>query len=622
MAHVGLQINEGVSNGVSSFVESSKYNVGLIFERERGIPNKPIKVTSLQEDRVRFGGIVSDSQYGAFVTRQLFNNASIFGATVYGVRLVDDTSVAASKVLSNGIAQVPAATFVESENQAPAVGPPELPAILHYTPANVHIGDIFRMTVGTTTISYTALSTSVAAVCSALDSLINLEISTNPTGDWATLLAGSIAGSVSSTATELVVTGPDHDAIIALVTPSLTAIGSTIFTVKAGQVGYEDPGTWGNGLSVSVYPKNDPLGLAGKYLLKVYYKSVLVESWSGDTWASLIALINSGSYYITITATNLTLDITAVTTITLEGGTYVAPASEAAYEPTPDPVNPTGLACFDGVDVQIIACPDLFTDTFAATLRDYAELNGKHAVFCLPNLADDTDVATFSAALQTATRNHIAVYNLWTRTSDEAGSFVWTPGYGQILGAGYIRVPQMNGDFVWIPPAGVDSAFKDCIDIYPAILSQSTIDTWVQRYTTNVAVFKQGKGFILYSSRTMSTNPLYHSVHVSRMTDWLISTLNDNMLFTIQKPNTPSLQREATVSLIMFGKGIYDNAGLERSVSFDESWKVICDQTVNPPTQDRKILRIRVEWIPTECTESVVIELNRNDGSLVVQAIS
>ena len=71
-----------------------------------------------------------------------------------------------------------------------------------------------------------------------------------------------------------------------------------------------------------------------------------------------------------------------------------------------------------------------------------------------------------------------------------------------------------------------------------------------------------------------------------------------------------------------FFKTEYDNGALEQSIPFENAkacaYVGICDQTNNPAGQDRKQLNAAFNIIPSECTETVVISLNRNDGVLTV----
>lgn len=504
MDNVGLTVREGVSNGVSPFSESSKRNIGLIMARERGVPNKPTMVTSLQEDRVKFGGNPANF-VSAAITRNIYKNAGIFGAVIYGLRIVGDSSVAAQAEL-------------ETTGSSPA----------------------------------------------------------------------------------------------------------SLMVVKAGSLGEEDPGTWGNSLTVKVIPIGDPAGEADKITLQVYYKGVLVETFLSETWAGVITAINTTSLYIMATAG---LDVASAagalattTLLTLSGGIYEAPLEADFYAAT-DPTN-AGLACFDGFDIQLISCADYTTLTMAQEASEYCQLRGDCIyIGSLPQNSGTTTVEEFANALQSNNTSFIALYNFWVKTSDEEGGFIWVPGVGVVLGAGFIRVPELSRGHVWIPPAGIDSAFTDVTDISPNPLSQELVNLWVKRYSINVAVFRKGFGFYLASSRTMSTNSLYHSIHIRRMTNFLVKTIDDNTQFTVQKPNTPELKRDAIVALTMYFRGIYEQGGLERTIPFEEACIITSDSTNNPPSQDRKLMNIDIEWIPTECTESVKVRLNRNDGQLIVKSL-
>lgn len=142
------------------------------------------------------------------------------------------------------------------------------------------------------------------------------------------------------------------------------------------------------------------------------------------------------------------------------------------------------------------------------------------------------------------------------------------------------------------------------------------INRLVQQFSCNIIQYVENTGYYVGSSRIYSTNDLYSSIHVRMQTSYYLRALNSKMRFLEQKPNTPELKREALVELNTFFKTEYDNGALERSVSFDQAYQGICDKSNNPSTQDRKILNIDCLWIPTECTESVRISLNRNDGIL------
>lgn len=607
---VGLSVQEGVSNGLTPFIEASKHNVGILWERERGVPNKVRRCTSLQEDRKYFGNANTD-MFGPYVARNLYNNAGSFGAVVLGVRIIDATSVVASGTLTDGNNASQALTITNTTPASVGVAP-----VRRLTPVAPQVGDQFTITSGATTLTFTVVTPTVAATTAGIKAMLDAELLATPAGAFGTTTQKITA--VAENGSYVTVTGTSNVAFTFTVA-TVGGSSNNILKVWAGQLGEKDPGTWGNNLVTKFYPVGHALGVAGKILMEVFYKSIKVESLSAATWAELITVANQSSGYVYLESLNVVPNILDIQTVTCSGGTYVAPV-EADFYGAPSSTAPTGLYLFDGQDVQLIACSEFQTLSMAQAGRDYCDTRTAHYVTVLPNLADDTQVATFAASLQSNLRTHISAYNVWAKINDEFGSTIWVPALGHILGAGYIRVPMMQRDQIWTPPAGLDSYFRDCLDITPNPLSQGTINSWVQRYSTNVAVYRQGKGFFLFSSRTYSTNELFSSIHINLMTNFLVDTFNNNMLSVIQKNNGLRLRREAIVALTSFMRPIYNDGGLETTIPFEKACKIICDKSNNPGSQSRKIMNIDVEWIPVECTESVIIRLNRNDGQLIVEA--
>lgn len=628
MAHVGLNVIEGVSSGMSAFNEASINNIGVMMERERGVPDLVTMVTSLQEDRVRFGGIQA-AHYGAYVTRHIFNNARSFGATLYGLRIYAGTTL--SDTARGHFANTSAVpTFAHHLDTAAGVSQGQID---HFTPSNVHDKDIFKVYCNEEVVSFTAATTAAVDVVTGLKAAITAKAIASPTGEWA---------NVAPTGTTYLITTTADNTPAAFMVECYAA--GTIMHLYAGQEGQKDPGTWANtdgtdtGLIVKVYPKDHPNGILGAYLLEVYMNGTLVEVFQGTTWVDLIDKINMSSLFIMAVPEDTTLDITGATvsdiqTITFAQGVYTEFDDAAAQVTAMTPSYAIdgaaqGAALFDGVDIQLLIQTEVVTEdnseltTLAGSLATYCEgRSDLYHPFSLPLNSNDTLIGEIATALQASTPSFIGGYHMWMKTSNENGLFVWVPGIGGIIGADYIYTREANGGFVWIPPAGTDSALKDCTDITPNPLSREKVDLYVRGRSTNVVQFQKGYGFISMSSRTYSSNILYHSAHVRLMTNWLVKTLNNNLLWTIQKPNSPVLRKDIVTSITAFFKNVYNNGGLESTIPFNEACRVICDKTNNPMSQDRKILNVTIEWIPVECTETVVIRLNRNDGMLIVKSL-
>jgi len=282
--------------------------------------------------------------------------------------------------------------------------------------------------------------------------------------------------------------------------------------------------------------------------------------------------------------------------------------------------NPTGLACFTGKDIQIIACTEFHSLTMAKVLDTYLRgQEGPLGVINLPLGATEFDAEEYATELQLNGISYMAgAYLGWAKVSDSVGNSLLIPAIGPVLGAAYLRTPNIQGDYIHIPPGGTDSVFKYVSDMIPQQLSQPLINKLVRDFSCNVINFSDSVGFFVGSSRTYSTDPLYQSIHIRQQTSFYKKLLGVKMLYVEQKPNTPELKREALIDLRTFFKTEYDNGALERSVPFDTAYQGICDRSNNPTSQDRKTLNIDALWIPTECTEAVKISLKRNDGILTV----
>jgi hypothetical protein len=575
-------------------------------------------VSTLQQDRKQNGApVVGQGQIGALMARNIYVNAGTYGANIYGIRLVGVDAAAATVDCTNANADNQSITVTvlvaHSTNVARKIS---------LLPVNVGKGDTFQVIIGQTGLTGTPITFSVVATEAS---------PSNVTGLWYAAMQADTdfteKFTVSLSGDALIVTSKTVN--LTFTNVASTTNGSTtpisVFEAFAGRQGLDDPGDWANGtLAVKAYPYGAVVN--GSYLLEVLYKGSVVESFTGKTILSMYQQINSTSEYIHIVEGTAGAWFTTTQTFTMSGGVYDAPANEAAYLPSYDTDGtPNGMAIFDGVNVQLIINADYHTNTIAVAGRDYcAGREDCMFVAALPQFATDTTVASYAAVIQTGdiTGSYVASYNAWMQTSDENGGNVWVPAIGAILGAGYLKVPQMQNDRIWIAPAGTDSVLLDCVSVTPNKLSQTTIDLYVKTHSVNVVMFKQGYGNFVLTSRTMSTAAMYASVHTRRLANWLLATEKLSMLWVLQQPNTPELRNQIRVSQIQFFRTIYNDGGLEKSVPFEVACEVICDSRNNPPSAPRTSLYCDVNYIPVECVESFRLNLNRNDGVLSVTSAS
>lgn len=146
-------------------------------------------------------------------------------------------------------------------------------------------------------------------------------------------------------------------------------------------------------------------------------------------------------------------------------------------------------------------------------------------------------------------RASVTCVAIWdgVRIPDDSRKPCYDSCNGSCIGCRFIRTPYLQGDFIHIPPAGIDSLFNNVMEMIPQRLSQTVINKLVQQFSCNIIQYVENTGYYIGSSRTYSTNDLYKSIHVRLQTSYYVRSLNSKMRFLEQKPNTPELKREALV---------------------------------------------------------------------------
>ena len=565
--NIGLQLVEGISAGITTFREPSKRNIGLAMERERGVPGKVYEIATLDDDKKHFGSPVASS-YGGWVMRQLAKNADPAPFKVFGTRIIGSTSVSASNTFAIPSGPTVVATAAYRGDNDPGTWGNSLSYNLYsfdFKQKNLYVIEIL--------LSGAIVETFAEATLAALQSSVNKRsgfMKVVFSIEWAVVYT-ALTGTATATTSSAIVTGV-----------------STLFATE---------------VSVGMQLYNS----ANVYLGRV------------QSIESATSLTLQGNALVAVTGAAIKKRADSVVNKVLISGTYVAPV-EADFYPVASPTAPKGLAIFDGVNIQIVAVTENHTLTMAQQGDNYAT-NRADCIFIaqLPLNSDEQIIELYATTFQSNLRKFIAGYIDWDNIYNDNGDIITVPSIGRILGAAFLRTPYLQGDHIHIPPGGIDSAAKDIISLAAGNLSQAQINRFVRNYTTNVSQFSENYGRYMLTSRMYSTNPLYQSIHINMQTNFYVRVLLDNLLFILQKPNTPQLKKEVIVRIGEYFLKEYEKGALERSISFDENFNVICDQSNNPLSQDRKILNVTIDYIPTEAVESVRISLNRNDALLTAK---
>ena len=565
MTDVGLTIVEGVASGASAYKEPSKRNIGLLGQFTRGAGFSPIKITNMEDFNIIFGG-QNSSFFGPAIVKSIFDEAGNAPVTLYLARVVGAESKVATAL---GILPSDAVMNVSAGYKGkddPGAWANDVKVSLHSYGSKIK--DMFTLTVqynsNSEQYNYGTLSEIQTAV-NKVSKYITIEFNKEIEKTVFKSITGTIIASTSSN----VITGTGTKFTSEL------AVGNVLYNNDNKVIG-----------TIAAISSDTKLTLTSKALTVVTSASV---SKRDDK----------------------------VYEVSLSGGVD-GEVVESDFYPVESTTDPKGLACFDGYDVQIIACTEYHSLSMAKVLNEYLkDKKNPIGVVNLPLNADEGTAEMYALELQTSQTSFLAgAYMGWCKVPDENGNGILIPAIGPILGAAYIRTPYLQGDYIHIPPGGLDSLFNNVLEVVPARISQKSINKLVQQFSCNIIQYVENTGYYVGSSRTYSTNSLYSSIHVRMQTSYYLRALNSKLRFLEQKPNTPELKREALVELNQFFKTEYDNGALERSIDFDDAYKGICDKGNNPTSQDRKILNIDVFWIPTECTESVRVSLQRNDGIL------
>lgn len=565
MANVGLTITEGVGNGASPFREPSKRNIGLAGQFPRGAAFKATKVTSMEDYNVIFGG-QDDSFYGPRIVKSIFDEAGDAPVTLYLSRIVSETAKAATATVQLG------SSSSESMILSAAYKGTSDPGVW----ANGIKGTLY---------SYGSLVRDMFSfIIQYKDkveqhnygTLAEIQDAVNKTGKYLTVTFSGelpkgtlkdVTGTVTANTTSSEVTG----------------VGTTFTSLHPGNVLYAENGS-------------------------------IVGTISNVTSATKLTLTSRAITEVEGATVKVREDSTYVGTL---AGGVDGTVTENDYRPGGTTDSPTGIASFNGFDVQILGITEFHSLGMAKILNAYCkEQKSAIGIVNLPLNADEGTAELYAIEFQTSGISYLCSYMGWCKVPDDKGNPITIPVMGPVLGAGFIRTPYTQGDFIHIPPAGIDSLFSNVMEMIPQRLSQTTINKLVQQLSCNIIQYVENTGYYVGSSRTYSTNALYTSIHVRLQSSYYTRSLNSKMRFAEQKPNTPELKREMLVESRSFFKEQYDNGALERSVSFDTAYQGICDRSNNPNTQDRKIVNLDIYWIPTECTESIHIALLRNDGVL------
>jgi len=126
-------------------------------------------------------------------------------------------------------------------------------------------------------------------------------------------------------------------------------------------------------------------------------------------------------------------------------------------------------------------------------------------------------------------------------------------------------------------------------------------------------------GFIVRTSRVMSSLRKYYSAHVRRMTNFFISSFRQSFLWVEQQGNNPRTRGRVQDSLTFFAQDAWRNGAFNVRGGFENNVGIKCDDQNNTNTmEDNGELQAGFIFHPVEAIESGEINVMQTRDGLKV----
>lgn len=431
----------------------------------------------------------------------------------------------------------------------------------------------------------------------------------------------TVAGGVEASFAFTSEAGVDADAssMAMASTRDFNAGASVAISVTAAYRGTADVGEWGDAISIATRANEDD---SAQFDIYVNHNDTLVETWSGLSMVSTDSnyveeVINDefgGSKFISVSTSGIinpdeTLISGELQYSNLQNG------SSGAYATRGAEVNAYASAVdlYNLEEIQLLCCPE----------ADEAELVAKALTHCQSKgdrmFAGHTPLATESGDIKDSYSSQFqgdkvygALYFPWVQINDPIGKRKWVPPVGHILGV-YARTERERG--IWKAPAGNAAKLNGVLDVRHHI-TDTDHTSLVKRASVNAVRFIPGKGNVIDSSRTLSTNPLWLYVNVRLLFNFVKSSLNTGLRWVVQEPHNEELWNKVKYnSVTPFLMGLW-RRGAFGPGGPDEIFTVKIDSENNTPENIQQgIFTSEIYFYPSRPAETIVLIVGQQEGA-------
>lgn len=638
MSNIGVNVREVESQGSSVLSPAPLYNVGVFAKVPKGVVGKAVLVNSIESFRTAFGG--ADPSYNAYyMMKGLFNNCGQQRPNVYVVREYDPASpgAAASFKIGTGLNYFKISAGYFGDDSPGTWGNSLRVQVVQGSLATTWYLNIYEVRNGVLTL---VESTSEF-------SKDEMEDTINTYSKWIKCeLFGDITQiTLTSDATEYKIWDLEYTpaalpvvqdgngfvtAVTGFVTLSVTftidATPTIVTMTEANLIAQIDE-------SEDLFDDVGTIKLKTAAIVKAFANYINAASTPS---VPLVADYQASDEHIKVTTLVAGVDLNTVAdsgaaefTATDDTSGITDPSSGyTALATGTDPGVPSNSDLLDnlanffkGRELQYIMSFDRFDLSWASGLNTWCTNQGDIlGIF----QAEKTEIpsgtfSTYSTLLVDHSR--VAGYFNWGYVDKETqfGSML-IPTIAHIFGAYYVRRKESFGGYAHIAPGGVETNVLGLNKLqWKDEMTPEMITLIARKYGFNSLRFAPGYGYVVESSRTMSTRNKYYSIHVRVSKNFIIQSVRNQMKIYQQRPNNPGTRLSLRDTVRIFAGKRFDEGMFEQEGGFSNNVLIKCDEDNNDLSVRKNrqlVLDLSMNFV--EISEEVNLNLIQLDGGVTV----